>query len=63
MGLGALFLPNTSGGLLGYVIDLIVCVYGAFAKNRRDFLIAYLIFIALILMNFVGCSRVSIPNL
>jgi hypothetical protein len=63
IGIDALFMPNSQGGVVGYILYFIICGYGIFAKDRRSFIIIYLIFITLLIVNIAGCSRVSIPDL
>jgi hypothetical protein len=69
IGIAALFAPeslyawNFEGIVVGYILYLVICSPGIFVKDRRVFTILYLIFITLLIVNAVGCSRVSIPDL
>ena len=62
IGMTAFFPPDTMflrnfDGLLGYILYLVICWLGIFVKDRRVFTVIYLIFIVLLIMNVVGCSR------
>ncbi len=56
----AVFSRNLEGLFVGYSIYLVICSLGIFVKDRRVFTVIYLIFIVLLIMNAVGCSRICI---
>ncbi len=62
-GVEMFFVPNSQGGFIGYILYIVICLLGVYAKDRRVFIFIYLVFIMLLIMNVIGCSRTDLSGL
>ena len=59
-GVDMFFASNSQGGFIGYILYIAICLLGIYTKDRRVFIFIYLIFIMLLIMNIIGCSRTNL---
>ena len=59
-GVDMFFASNSQGGFIGYILYIAICLLGIYTKDRRVFIFIYLIFIMLLIMNIIGCSRTDL---
>jgi hypothetical protein len=62
-GLDIFIVPNSNGGIIGYILYFVICLFAVFVQGRRAFIFIYLVFIMLLIMNVIGCSRIDLSGL
>ena len=63
IGLDIFIVPDSNGGIIGYILYSVICLLAVFAQDRRVFIFIYLIFIMLLIMNVIGCSRIDLSGI
>ena len=63
IGLDIFIVPDSNGGIIGYILYFVICLFAVFVQDRRAFIFIYLVFIMLLIMNVIGCSRIDLSGI
>ena len=63
IGLDIFIVPDSNGGIIGYILYSVICLFAVFVQDRRAFIFIYLVFIMLLIMNVIGCSRIDLSGI
>ncbi len=63
IGLDIFIFPDSNGGIIGYILYFLIFLFTVFIQDRRAFIFIYLVFIMLLIMNVIGCSRIDLSGI
>jgi len=63
IGIDMFFNQTSQGGIIGYILYLLILWFASTFEENRSFTFIYIIFVILLIINIVGCSNTDLSGL